>query len=141
MLKIGEDLEAGSINIRDTVTFSEQAELTGDEDKAEEYRTWTIEGIQNIDKLCKHGLKELEKLRAEQKADARKEEQEVNCGCDARVARMRLEIAQEIGRLNLTERARQRLINAIRAVQKSVREAEREIDSFNEKLSTKAHQA
>ena len=34
-----------------------------------------------------------------------------------RVARLRLEIAQEIGRLNLTERARQRLINAIRAVQ------------------------
>jgi hypothetical protein len=33
------------------------------------------------------------------------------------------------GRLNLTERARQRLINSIRSVQKSVREAEREIDS------------
>ena len=31
---------------------------------------------------------------------------------------MRLEIAQEIGRLNLTERARQRLINAIRACRK-----------------------
>ena len=39
VLRIGEDLEAGKINIRDTVTFSEQAELTGDEDKAEEYRT------------------------------------------------------------------------------------------------------
>src|SRR5437868_11512408 len=36
ILKIGEDLEAGRINIRDTVSFSEQAELTGDEDKAEE---------------------------------------------------------------------------------------------------------
>src|SRR3954451_17166392 len=53
VLKIGEDLENGRINIRDTVTFSEQAELTGDEDKAEEYRTWTIEGIQNINKNCK----------------------------------------------------------------------------------------
>src|ERR1041385_1734469 len=52
VLKIGEDLVNGRINIRDTVTFSEQAELTGDEDKAEEYRTWTIEGIQNIDKGC-----------------------------------------------------------------------------------------
>src|SRR5205814_510315 len=67
VLKLGEDLETGRINIRDTVSFSEQAELTGDEDKAEEYRAWTIEGIQNIDKLCKLGLKELEKLRAEQK--------------------------------------------------------------------------
>src|ERR687894_1118507 len=53
VVKIGEDLEAGRINIRDTVTFSEQAELTGDEDKAEEYRTWTIEGIQNIAKLAR----------------------------------------------------------------------------------------
>src|SRR5215204_1570253 len=118
VLKIGEDLQNGRINIRDTVTFSEQAEFTGDEDKAEEYRSWTIEGIQNIEKLCKIGLKELEKLKR-------------------RVARIRLEIAQEIGRLNLTERARQRLINAVRAVQKSVREPEREIDSANEKLSRK----
>src|SRR5215475_5478981 len=67
VLKIGDDLENGRISIRDTVTFSEQAELTGDEDKAEEYRSWTIEGIQNISKSCKLGLKEFEKLQAEQK--------------------------------------------------------------------------
>src|SRR6188474_2683749 len=58
LLRIGEELEAGKLNIRDTVVFSEQAELTGDEDKAEEYRNWTIEGIQNIRKLYKNGLKE-----------------------------------------------------------------------------------
>src|SRR5215204_6626084 len=67
VLRIGEDLENGRLNIRDTVTFSEQAELTGEEDKAEEYRSWTIEGIQNISKLCKVGLKEFEKLQEEQK--------------------------------------------------------------------------
>ena len=136
VLKIGEDLESGRIKIRDTVTFSEQAELTGDEDKAEEYRSWTIEGIQNIDKLCKVGLKEFEKLKLEQKDTHSKKSRKLT-KCKRRVARVRLEIAQEIGRLNLTERARQRLINAIRAVQKSVREAEREIDSANEKLSRK----
>jgi RNA polymerase primary sigma factor len=133
VLKIGEDLEAGRINIRDTVTFSEQAELTGDEDKADEYRTWTIEGIQNIDKHCQVGLKELEKLRAEQKLTHGKKSKKLT-KLKRRVARIRLEIAQEIGRLNLTERARQRLINSIRAVQKSVREAEREIDAATEKL-------
>ena len=136
VLRIGEDLQAGRINIRDTVTFSEQAELTGDEDKAEEYRTWTIEGIQHIDKLCSIGLKELEKLRAEQNLTHGKKGKKLT-RLQRRVARVRLEIAQEIGRLNLTERARQRLINAIRAVQKQVREAEREIDSANEKLSRK----
>src|SRR5438477_11696339 len=38
LLRIGEDLEANSVNIRDIVTFSDQAELTGDEDKADEYK-------------------------------------------------------------------------------------------------------
>ena len=134
VLKIGEDLVNGRINIRDTVTFSEQAELTGDEDKAEEYRSWTIEGIQHIEQHCNLGLKELEKLQAEQKLTKKSKKL---TRLKRRVARVRLEIAQEIGRLNLTERARQRLINAIRAVQKSVREAEREIDSANEKINKK----
>src|SRR4051794_27241346 len=67
LIRIGEDLKAQKINIRETVTFSEQAELTGDEDKAEEYRTWTIEGIQHIEQLANQALNELEKLQDEQK--------------------------------------------------------------------------
>src|SRR5207247_5689996 len=123
-------------NIREIVTFSEQAELTGDEDKAEEYRSWTIEGIQNIRKVFKQGLKEWEKLRAEQKITRGKKTKKL-MRLRRKVARLRLEIAQEIGRLNLTERSRQRLINAIRAVQHEVRSAERDIDNFTEKLSKK----
>ncbi|HEV8366960.1 MAG TPA: RNA polymerase sigma factor RpoD [Pyrinomonadaceae bacterium] len=136
LLKVGEDLEAGKLNIRETVTFSEQAELTGDEDKADEYRSWTIEGVQNINKIYKVGLKELEKLHIEQKLMRGKKSRKLT-RLRRRVARLRLEIAQEIGRLNLTERARQRLINSIRAVQKSVRESEREIDTFTERLTKK----
>jgi RNA polymerase primary sigma factor len=134
LLKIGDELEAERISIRDIVTFSEQAELTGDEDKADEYLKWTIEGIQNIRKLYKLGLKEWEKLRAEQKVTRGKKSKKL-LRLRRKVARSRLEIAQEIGRLNLTERARQRLINAIRAVQKEIRAAEREIENFTEKLS------
>ena len=136
LLRIGEQLEAGQLNIREIVLFSEQAELAEDADKAEEYRNWTIEGIQNIKKLYKNGLKEWEKLRAEQKATRGKKSKKL-MRLRRKVARLRLEIAQEIGRLNMTERARQRLINAIRAVQKEVREAEREIASFTEKLNKK----
>jgi RNA polymerase primary sigma factor len=136
VLKIGDELEAGTANIREIVIFSEQAELTGDEDKAEEYKAWTLEGIQNIRKLFKQGLKEWEKLRVEQKAMRGKKSKKV-MRLRRKVARIRLEIAQEIGRLSITERARQRLINAIRAVQKEVRDAEREIDSFNERLNRK----
>jgi RNA polymerase primary sigma factor len=136
ILIIGDDLESGAANIRDIVIFSEQAELTGDEDKAEEYRAWTIEGIQNIRKLSKEVLKDWEKLRAEQKGIRVKKSKKV-MRMRRKIARLRLEIAQEIGRLNVTERSRQRLINAIRAVQKEVRDAEREIASSNEKLSRK----
>jgi RNA polymerase primary sigma factor len=133
LLRIGEDLEEDRANIRDIVTFSEQAELTGDEDKADEYLKWTVEGIQNIRKLYKVGLKEWEKLRAEQKITRGKKSKKL-LRLKRKVAYARLEIAQEIGRLNLTERARQRLINSIRAVHREIRAAEREIDNFTEKL-------
>src|SRR2546430_686526 len=138
VLKIGEELDTGAANIREIVIFSEQAELTGDEDsdKAEEYKAWTVEGIQNIRKVFKQGLKEWEKLRVEQKAIRGKKSRKV-MRLRRKVARLRLEIAQEIGRLNITERARQRLIGSIRAVQKEVRDAEREIDSFTGKLNRK----
>ena len=138
LLRIGEELDAGKTNIREIVVFAEQAELTGDEDvdKADEYRAWTVEGIENIRKLCKEGLKDWEKLRDEQKATRGKKSKKV-LRLRRKVARLRLEIAQEIGRLNVTERARQRLINSIRTVQKEVRDAERETDSLTEKLSRK----
>ncbi len=134
LLKIGDALEAGTLNIRDVVGFSDQAELTGQEDKADEYLAWTIEGIQSIRKLFKNGLKEWEKLRAEQKLTRGKKSKKL-LRLRRKVARIRLEIAQETKRLNLTERARQRLIGAIRSVQKEVRTAEREIDSYTEKLN------
>jgi RNA polymerase primary sigma factor len=134
LLKIGEELENGTASIREIVNFSEQAELTGDEDKADEYRAWTIEGIQNIRKLFKQGLKEWEKLREEQRLMRGKKTRRL-MRLRRRVARIRLEIAQEIGRLNLTDRCRQRLINSIRAVQHEVRAAEREIDNCNDKLN------
>ncbi|MGZ8848627.1 MAG: RNA polymerase sigma factor region1.1 domain-containing protein, partial [Pyrinomonadaceae bacterium] len=136
LIRIGELLAAGQLNIRDIVTFSEQAELTGDEDKADEYRSWTVEGIENIKKVFKNGLKEWAKLRAEQKITRGKKTKKL-LRLRRKVARLRLEIAQEIGRLNLTERARQRLINAIRHVQKEVRAAEREIETYTEKLNKK----
>src|SRR5687768_8563944 len=110
LLRMGEELEAGKLNIRDTVVFSEQAELTGDEDKAEEYRTWTIEGIQNINRLAKAALKELEKLQAEHKLTRGKKGKKMT-RLKRCVARIRMEIAEEVGRLNLSERGRQSQFN------------------------------
>jgi RNA polymerase primary sigma factor len=136
LLKIGDELAAANINIREVVNFSEQAELAGEEDKAEEYREWTIEGIENIRRLFKNALKEWVKLRTEQKITRGKKTKKL-LRLRRKVARLRIEIADEIGRLNMTERSRQRLINAIRNVQKEVRSAEREVDTYTDRLTKK----
>ena len=136
LLKVGGELQEYRINIREVVNFSEQAELAGEDDKAEEYREWTIEGIENIRKIFKNALKEYEKLKKETKAQRGKKTKKV-LRLRGRVARLRVEIADEIGRLNLTERSRQRLINAIRNVQKEVRSAERELSTYTDKLNVK----
>jgi RNA polymerase primary sigma factor len=117
------------------VTFSEQAELTGLEDnKADEYQQWTIEGINNIREHFKAGLKDWERLCAEQKTARGKRSGKLSRLAN-KVARTRLEIAHEINGLNLTERARQRLIGAVRAVAREARAAERDIEKYTELLS------
>jgi RNA polymerase primary sigma factor len=136
LCQIGEELAAGRLNIRDFVTFSEQAELTGQEDKADEYLRWTLEGIENIHKIFKTGLKEWEKLRGEQKLLRGKKSKKL-LRLRRKVARMRLEIAQEMKQLNLTEHARQRLISSIRKVHKEIRVAENEVENYTERLGRK----
>src|SRR5215218_10154631 len=136
LCQVGEELEEGRLNIRDYVTFSEQAELTGQEDKADEYLRWTLEGVENIRRIFKAGLKEWERLRAEQKITRGKSSKKT-LRLKRKVARMRLEIAQEMKQLNLTEHARQRLINSIRKVHKEIRVAENEAASYTERLNRK----
>ncbi|HZH32879.1 MAG TPA: RNA polymerase sigma factor RpoD [Pyrinomonadaceae bacterium] len=134
LLRIGDDLAADKISIRDVVTFSEQAELTGVvEDKADEYQQWTTEGIGNIRRHFKAGVKEWEWLCAESKLTRGTRSKKL-LRLRYRVARTRVEIAHEIAQLNLTERARQRMIGAIRVVAKEVRNAERDIDKYTERL-------
>jgi len=136
LCRVGDELSAGSLNIRDVVTFSEQAELTGQEDKSEEYLRWTTEGIENVRQAFRAGLKEWEKLRAEQKLLRGKKSKKL-LRLKRKVGRVRLEIAQEVKQLNLTEKARQRLIDSIRRVAKEVRVSEREIENYTERLGGK----
>jgi len=136
LLKMGEELAEIKLNIREVVTFSEQAELAGEEDKADEYRQWTIEGIANIGKIFRNALKESGKLRTETKITRGKKTKKL-LRLRGKVSRLRIEISQEIARLNLTERSRQRLINSIRNVQKEVRSAERELSTYSDRLTKK----
>ncbi len=137
LCQIGEELEAGRLSIRDYVSFAEMAELSAQqEDKTDEYLRWTLEGIENIRRAFKAGLKEWERLRAEQKLLHGSKSKKFP-RLKRKVARMRLEIAQEVRQLNLTEHARQRLISSIRKVHKEIRVAENEAASYTEKLERK----
>ena len=68
LFRIGDELAAGALNIRDVVAFSDQMETEEHEDRSEEYLQWTIEGLLNIKQLYKRGLKEYDKFAEELKA-------------------------------------------------------------------------
>ncbi|MBA3632962.1 MAG: RNA polymerase sigma factor RpoD [Acidobacteria bacterium] len=135
LLQMGEDLESGKGSIRETVTFSEQAELTGEEDKAEEYLRWTLEGIENIHANYKKTIEALGNFREEQKKSKGKPSKKL-AALKRQMARLRLEVSQEIRNLSLTERALQRLIGAIRKVADEIRKAERDINKAEERLES-----
>jgi RNA polymerase primary sigma factor len=136
LLKVGTDLASGKQSIREIVTFSEQAELSGEEDKAEEYMRWTLEGIDNVRQNYGRALKVLDEFRDELKKSKGKPGKKL-LSLRRQAARVRLEIAQEIKNLNLTENAMQILISAIRKTVEEIRKAERVINKSEEKLEKK----
>jgi RNA polymerase primary sigma factor len=136
LFRIGDELAEGKLNIRDVVAFSDQMETEEHEDRSEEYLQWTIEGLNNIRGLYKRGLKEFEKFADEVKISRGKRSKKL-LRYRRKLARTRLEIAQEIRGLHMKEAARQRLIGAIGVVHREVRALEREIESANEKLKRK----
>ncbi|HKG77843.1 MAG TPA: sigma-70 family RNA polymerase sigma factor, partial [Pyrinomonadaceae bacterium] len=140
LFRIGDELAAGTLNIRDVVAFSDQMETEEHEDRSEEYLQWTIEGLNNIQQLYKRGLKEFEKFADEVRVSRGKRSKKL-LRYKRKLARTRLEIAQEIRSLHMKEAARQRLIAAIGVVHKEVRTLEREIEGNSEKLKRKGLKA
>ncbi|MFZ1699285.1 MAG: RNA polymerase sigma factor RpoD [Pyrinomonadaceae bacterium] len=136
LLKIAVDLAAGNASIRETVVFAEQAEISVEEDKAEEYLRWTLEGLESIRGNFQIALKAWRSLLAEQEKAAGKKSKKL-LKLRRNTARLRLDIALEIKHLNLTERSRQVLIAAIRKVVEDIRKAERTIAKCKEKLEKK----
>ncbi|MDT4898133.1 MAG: polymerase primary sigma factor [Acidobacteriota bacterium] len=136
LVKIGDELEAGTLSIRDVVAFSEQADIDEQEDRGDEYLRLTLEGIQRIRTLSRQGQKEWEKVRAEMKVTRGKKSKKF-LRLKRKAVRTRLNIARGIKELNLKEDTRQRLIHAIGVVFKEVRTLEREIEKLTEKLNRK----
>jgi len=140
LIKIGDDLAKGKASIRETVAFSEQAEISLEEDKAEEYLRWTLEGIGNIRQNYEAALKVWIALRKEQKVakpttSGKKPKKLVRL--TRQTARMRLEIAQEIKNLNLTEHSMQVMISAIRKAVEEIQKHERLIRKSEERIAKK----
>ncbi|MBL8182748.1 MAG: RNA polymerase sigma factor RpoD [Blastocatellia bacterium] len=136
LLQIGDDLAAGKASIRETVVFSEQAEISLEEDKAEEYMRWTLEGIGNIRQNFAVALKTWVNLINEQKKVGDKKTKKL-MNLRRQTARLRLDIALEIKHLNLTERAYQLLIGSIRKVDAEIKKAEKQIAKLEGKLAKK----
>src|SRR5260221_12017715 len=67
LLKLGDELEAHKIGIREIVNFSDEIETEEQEDKAAEYLQRTIAGIQNIAGLYHGELKQYEQLKDDNK--------------------------------------------------------------------------
>ncbi len=136
LIKIGDDLQNHRMTIRETVVFSEQAEISLEEDKAEEYMRWTLEGIENISRSYERARLVLNDFLHEQRASKGKKTKKL-MSLRRKTARLRLEIAQEIKNLDLTENARQVLIGAIRRVVEDIKKAERTIAKSEERLEGK----
>ena len=140
LLKIGDDLANGRASIRETVAFSEQAEISLEEDKAEEYLRWTLEGIGNIRQSYAAALKSWAALKKEQKIakpTSKGKKPKKLMRLTRQTARLRLEVAQEIKNLNLTEHSMQLMIAAIRKVVDEIQRSERAIKKAKDKLAKK----
>jgi len=136
LLKIGDELAASELGIRDIVTFSDETEPEEQEDRGAEYLQRTIASIQNIGKLYQRGLKESGQLRVEHKLNRGKRSKKL-LRLKRKLARTRLDVAREIGLLGLKEPARQRLVDAVGAVQKETRALELQVQNWTEKLGAK----
>jgi RNA polymerase primary sigma factor len=142
LLKIGDELAAGAISIRDVVTFSDQsapaegAEPEACEDRTEERLRLTLEGIGRVRAHYRRGLGEWRKLQDEL-ALPRSQKSKKPLRLKRRIARARREVAAEVSRLRLRGETWRRLVNAIGAVAGEVRALEREIARQEEKLGAK----
>src|SRR6266850_3260368 len=139
LLKIGDELEAGMLGIRDVVIYSDQPEtpeIEEQEDKAAEHLQRTIAGIQDVRKLYRLGLREFEQLRAELKITRGRRSKKL-LRLKRKLARRRLQVAGAIEDLGLKDAVRQRLVQAINAVYEETRAIERQIESYSEKLDGK----
>jgi RNA polymerase primary sigma factor len=132
LLKIGDELAAAALSIRGVVILSDQSESEGRGESTEEYLRLTLEGIGRVSRLYRRGLREWQRLKDEHTLRRGKGSKK-RLSLKHRVARTRLEIADEIARLHLREDVWRRLIDTVSAVAGEIRTLEREIAQIDRK--------
>ena len=129
LIKIGRELEAGQLTIREVVQFTEQEGIT--EEKVEEYYNYTVEQITEIGKSFKKILTHYEKYLIEPKRSPK------HTKMRRKLMRMRVDISQHVRILELMPRMENRLVGAIRTATAQVKETDREIDKLTRQLERK----
>jgi RNA polymerase primary sigma factor len=129
LIRLGQDLAKGQLSIREVVTFNEQEGIT--EEKILEYHSYTVETINEVDKLFRKGLDHYEKIQAESKRSTKLPR--LRRG----LARLRVELSQLVRLLEFTTRSEERLVQAMRSARDEVRSREREIDRLQRAIERK----
>jgi RNA polymerase primary sigma factor len=145
LLKVGDELAAGALGIREVITFSDQYALAAPtegaeppismnrEDKTEDRLRLTLEGIKRVRASYRRGLGEWRKLQ-EDGALPQDRKSKKSLRLKRRIARARMDVAAEVSRLQLRDETWRRLVNAIGAVAEEVRALDREIARQEGKL-------
>jgi RNA polymerase primary sigma factor len=133
---VGEELQSGALAIREAISFSDQQEMEEGEDRAEEYLRQTLEHIENIHQFIRQEFKHWKAFQEERKLRRGRASKKL-LRLKRKLAGVRLRMAHDFAQLNLTERMYQRLIDAISARFREVREIEREMDRYQDKLEQK----
>jgi RNA polymerase primary sigma factor len=145
LLKIGDELAAGALGVREVVAFSDQSAPTEEraplrsmdrEDKTEDRLRLAIEGIKRIRASYRRGLAEWRKLQEERELP-RDRKSKKPLRLKRRIARARMDVAAEVSRLGLRGETWRRLVKTIGAVADEVRALEREVARQEEKLGSK----
>jgi len=129
LIRIGHELAAGEIVIREVVTFNEQEGVT--EEKVLEHHTYTVETIVEIGKVFKKAQGQYEKFLAEPKRSTRLVKMR------RKLARQRVELSHLVRLLEFTPRIEDRLVAAMRRARDEVRTNEREVDRLQRSIERK----
>jgi RNA polymerase primary sigma factor len=129
LIKVGKELEAGELVIREVVQFTEQEGIT--EEKIEEYHNYTLEQLFEIGKSFKKTLTHYDKFLQEPKRSPKYHKMR------RKLARMRVDLSQHIRILEITPRIESRLVAAMRHAASQIKEVDREIDKTTRTLERK----